>query len=142
MYVCIIWLVVLVEVLGSNNSKAASISKVFKSLLVQDLTWTALLLSYHQLRLVACFHQHALSVILNQMEMGSMYMYILRLSHVMCSSHFLSHNQCLFARALASEYFDRQRFASDKRELHRREVLHTLRCPNAPMSNQKDEPHT
>ena len=49
----------------------------------------------------------------------------------MCSSHFLSHNQCLLARALASEYFDRQRFASDKRELHLREVLHTLLCPLA-----------
>ena len=49
----------------------------------------------------------------------------------MCSSHFLSHNQCLLARALASEYFDRQRFASDKRKLHLREVLHTLLCPLA-----------
>ena len=49
----------------------------------------------------------------------------------MCSSHFLSHNQCLLARALASEYFDGQRFASDKRELHLREVLHTLLCPLA-----------
>ena len=53
------------------------------------------------------------------------------LYHAMCSSHFLSHNQCLLARALASEYFDRQRFASDKRELHLREVLHTLLCPLA-----------
>ena len=50
----------------------------------------------------------------------------------MCSSHFLNHNQCLLARALASEYFDRQRFASDKRELHLREVLHTLLCPFGP----------
>ena len=49
----------------------------------------------------------------------------------MCSSHFLSHSRCLLARALASEYFDRQRFASDKRELHLREVLHTLLCPLA-----------
>ena len=49
----------------------------------------------------------------------------------MCSSHFLSHNQCLLARAMASEYFDGQRFASDKRKLHLREVLHTLFCPLA-----------
>ena len=55
----------------------------------------------------------------------------LRLCHAMCSSHFLSHNQCLLARAMASEYFDRQRFASDKPELYLREVLHTLLCPLA-----------
>ena len=61
----------------------------------------------------------------------SIFFVCVRLSHAMCSSHFLSHNQCLLARALASEYFDRQRFASDKRELHLREVLHTLLCPMA-----------
>jgi len=60
------------------------------------------------------------------------FFFCVRLSHAMCSSHFLSHNQCLLARALASEYFDRQRFASDKRELHLREVLHTLFCPFGP----------
>ena len=60
-----------------------------------------------------------------------LFFFCVRLSHAMCSSHFLSHNQCLLARALASEYFDRQRFASDKRELHLREVLHTLLCPLA-----------
>ena len=31
-----------------------------------------------------------------------------------------------------SPYFDRQCFASDKRELHLREVLHTLLCPFGP----------
>ena len=59
------------------------------------------------------------------------FLFLLRLYHAMSSSHFLSHNQCLLARAMASEYFDRQRFASDKRELHLREVLHTLLCPLA-----------
>ena len=49
----------------------------------------------------------------------------------MCSSHFLSHNQCLLARAMASEYFDGQRIASDQWKLHLREVLHTLFCPLA-----------
>ena len=46
---------------------------------------------------------------------------------------------CVFLRlyhaseyfGMASEYFDRQRFASDKRELHLREVLHTVLCPLA-----------
>ena len=55
----------------------------------------------------------------------------LSLYHAMCSSHFLSHNQCLLARAMASEYFDGQRFASDQRKLHLREVLHALFCPLA-----------
>ena len=50
----------------------------------------------------------------------------------MCSSHFLSHNQCLLARAMASEYFDGQCLAtSDQQKLHLREVLHTLFCPLA-----------
>ena len=75
--------VYIVEVLGLNSEAASiiseysstllpkrhDISKVLKSL--QDLTWTALFLAYHQPRPVAGLHQHALSVRLNQMKMGS-----------------------------------------------------------------------
>ena len=49
----------------------------------------------------------------------------------MCSSHFLSHNQCLLAHAMAYEYYDEQCFASDQRKLHLREVLYTLFFPLA-----------
>ena len=37
---------------------------------LQDLTWTALFLAYHQPKLVAGLHQHALSVTINWIKMG------------------------------------------------------------------------
>ena len=51
------------------HCQRGDILKVFKSL--QDLTWTALFLAYHQPRPVAGLRQHDLSVRLNQMKMGS-----------------------------------------------------------------------
>ena len=49
----------------------------------------------------------------------------------MCSSHFLSHNECLLARAMASEHFDGQCNTTDQPKLQLREVLHALFCPLA-----------
>jgi len=52
--------------------------------------------------------------------------FCLHLYHAMCSSLFLSHNQCLLACAMASEYFDGQRIATDQPKLQLREALHAL----------------
>ena len=57
------------------HCQRGDISKVFESL--QDLTWTALFLAYHQPRPVAGLRQHALSVRLNQMKMGSILAFII-----------------------------------------------------------------